>query len=35
VDRAEFVPVEQARTLIHPDQAVFLDRLVDLLRRGG
>jgi predicted NUDIX family NTP pyrophosphohydrolase len=27
VDRAEFVPLEKARTLIHPDQAVFLERL--------
>src|SRR5437899_1287489 len=27
VDRAEFVSMEQARTLIHPDQAVLLDRL--------
>jgi predicted NUDIX family NTP pyrophosphohydrolase len=31
VDRAEFVPLEKARTLIHPDQAVFLDRLLDHL----
>jgi predicted NUDIX family NTP pyrophosphohydrolase len=27
VDRAEFVPIDQARTLIHPDQLAFLDRL--------
>ncbi|MCG8425559.1 MAG: NUDIX domain-containing protein [Proteobacteria bacterium] len=27
VDRAEFVPLERARELIHPDQAPFLDRL--------
>ena len=31
VDRAEFVSLEQARKLIHPDQAPFLDRLVDKL----
>jgi predicted NUDIX family NTP pyrophosphohydrolase len=33
VDRAEFVPIEQARTLLHPDQVPFLDRLEDLLAR--
>ena len=33
VDRAEFVPIDKARTLIHPDQLPFLDRLVDLLAR--
>jgi predicted NUDIX family NTP pyrophosphohydrolase len=27
VDRAEFVPIEQARELLHPEQRVFLDRL--------
>ena len=27
VDRAEFVSLEDARRLIHPDQAPFLDRL--------
>ena len=27
VDRAEFVPLDQARRLLHPDQAPFLDRL--------
>jgi predicted NUDIX family NTP pyrophosphohydrolase len=31
VDRAEFVPLARARELIHPDQAVFLDRLAELL----
>jgi predicted NUDIX family NTP pyrophosphohydrolase len=31
VDRAEFVPIEDARRLIHPDQAPFLDRLLVLL----
>ena len=28
VDQAAFVPLEKARQLIHPDQAVFLDRLL-------
>lgn len=27
VDRAEFLPLADARRLIHPDQAAFLDRL--------
>jgi|SRR6516225_5691107 predicted NUDIX family NTP pyrophosphohydrolase len=31
VDRAEYIPLEKARTLIHPDQAVFLDRLLQQL----
>jgi predicted NUDIX family NTP pyrophosphohydrolase len=31
VDCAEFVSVERARTLIHPDQAAFLDRLLEHL----
>jgi predicted NUDIX family NTP pyrophosphohydrolase len=32
VDRAEFVAWDQARRLIHPDQAPFLDRLEELLK---
>jgi predicted NUDIX family NTP pyrophosphohydrolase len=32
VDRAEFVPLDEARRLIHPDQAPFLDRLAELLK---
>jgi predicted NUDIX family NTP pyrophosphohydrolase len=32
VDRAEFVPLEEALRLIHPDQATFLDRLVASLK---
>jgi hypothetical protein len=28
VDKAEFVPVERARELMHPDQVPFLDRLL-------
>ena len=33
IDQARFVPLEEARRLIHPDQAVFLDRLVEHLGR--
>jgi predicted NUDIX family NTP pyrophosphohydrolase len=28
IDQARFVPVEEARRLLHPDQAPFLDRLL-------
>ena len=31
IDQAEFLPLARARQLIHPDQAVFLDRLESLL----
>jgi predicted NUDIX family NTP pyrophosphohydrolase len=31
VDRVEFVPLDEARQRIHPDQAAFLDRLFALL----
>jgi predicted NUDIX family NTP pyrophosphohydrolase len=31
IDHARFVPIEEARTIIYPDQAVFLDRLVEHL----
>ncbi len=31
VDQARFVPMDEARDLIHPDQRVFLDRLADHL----
>ncbi len=31
VDRAEFVHLARARILIHPDQAPFLDRLVEMI----
>jgi predicted NUDIX family NTP pyrophosphohydrolase len=34
VDRAEFLLVEEAMRLIHPDQRPFLERLVDLLNGG-
>jgi predicted NUDIX family NTP pyrophosphohydrolase len=33
VDCAEFVTLERARQVIHPDQTPFLDRLVELLQR--
>jgi predicted NUDIX family NTP pyrophosphohydrolase len=32
VDCAEFIALDQARSLIHPDQAPFLDRLKEHLR---
>jgi predicted NUDIX family NTP pyrophosphohydrolase len=32
VDQACFVPLERAREIIHPDQAPFLDRLLDSLK---
>jgi predicted NUDIX family NTP pyrophosphohydrolase len=37
VDQACFLPLARARELIHPDQAVFLDRLVEQLdgQAGG
>ena len=35
VDRAEFVPLERARELLHPDQVPFLDRLVAHLGGGA
>lgn len=31
VDQARFLPLEEARKLIHPDQAIFLDRLLEHL----
>lgn len=34
VDRAEFVSLERARQLLHPDQVVFVDRLEEQLRNG-
>jgi predicted NUDIX family NTP pyrophosphohydrolase len=30
IDRAEVVPIERARELLHPEQRVFLDRFVAL-----
>jgi predicted NUDIX family NTP pyrophosphohydrolase len=31
VDKAEFIEISRARRIIHPDQAVFLDRLIEHL----
>lgn len=33
VDRAEFVPLERAREILHPDQHPFLDRLLAIIER--
>jgi predicted NUDIX family NTP pyrophosphohydrolase len=33
VDRAEFVPLNEARQSLHPDQVPFLDRLEQLLAK--
>jgi predicted NUDIX family NTP pyrophosphohydrolase len=35
VDEARFVPVAEARRLLHPEQVVFLDRLQERLTRDG
>ena len=35
VDRACFLPLGQARACLHPDQAVFLDRLLEHLGKGA
>jgi predicted NUDIX family NTP pyrophosphohydrolase len=32
VDRAEFVPIELARRVIHPDQVALIERLEELLQ---
>jgi predicted NUDIX family NTP pyrophosphohydrolase len=34
VDRAEFLPINDARRFVHPDQVPFLDRLEAHLRQG-
>jgi predicted NUDIX family NTP pyrophosphohydrolase len=34
IDQAAFLDLVEARGKIHPDQAVFLDRLVEALHRG-
>jgi predicted NUDIX family NTP pyrophosphohydrolase len=34
VDKAEFVPLDRARELVHPDQAAFLDRLLEKVPRS-
>lgn len=33
VDRAELVPLDEARRLLHPDQAPFVDRLLETIAR--
>jgi predicted NUDIX family NTP pyrophosphohydrolase len=35
VDRAEFVAVDRAREVLHPDQRPFLDRLLAWVGRGS
>jgi predicted NUDIX family NTP pyrophosphohydrolase len=35
IDQAAFLPLDEARRRIHPDQAPFLDRLQELLGRQG
>ncbi len=35
VDKVEFIELSRARRIIHPDQAAFLDRLVQLLSGGA
>ena len=32
IDQAKFLSLDEARRLIHPEQAVFLDRLAELLQ---
>src|SRR5580698_5215069 len=34
IDQAAFLPLDEARLRIHPDQAPFLDRLFELLDRA-
>ncbi len=34
VDQARFVAIEEARTIMHPEQAVFLDRLLGYLEEN-
>ena len=33
VDQVVWAPLDRARSLMHPDQALFIDRLVELLAR--
>jgi predicted NUDIX family NTP pyrophosphohydrolase len=35
VDQARFVPLDEARQLLHPEQAVFIDRLRALLEKAA
>ena len=34
VDQARFLPLDEGRRLLHPDQTVFLDRLLEHLEQG-
>jgi predicted NUDIX family NTP pyrophosphohydrolase len=34
VDQACFLPLERSREVLHPEQVVFLDRLVEMMRVG-
>jgi predicted NUDIX family NTP pyrophosphohydrolase len=35
VDRAEFLPLEEAREKLHPDQRVFIDWLIAHIKKSG
>ena len=35
VDQVQWVPLDRARSLMHPDQALFIDRLVERLAEKG
>jgi predicted NUDIX family NTP pyrophosphohydrolase len=35
IDQARFVSLEEARRLLHPEQAVFLDRLLEMVKSGA
>jgi predicted NUDIX family NTP pyrophosphohydrolase len=35
IDQAAFVPLEEAKRRIHPDQGPFLERLLDLIESKG
>jgi predicted NUDIX family NTP pyrophosphohydrolase len=35
VDQVRFLPLAEARQLLHPDQGVFLDRLLEQLESGS
>jgi len=34
IDRAEFLPAEEARQRLHPDQRVFVDRALEIESKG-
>lgn len=35
IDKAAFLSIDQARQMIHPDQAVFIDRLIAAIAEEG